>query len=649
MEILAREQRSRFLEALKEYREAFPAGKDLKRKRLVSQVDLLANDEEGLQILYDCMPEFLTTDFFAGSVWENPRRLVPTLVRGTLLAGYPTNVYELLSELRMAAIYEKKVVGQGVSSSWAENFLKEVIVHNFDIAYAEIKQPNWEKYSDWELKKLRLLFDFLVEKIPVHSLKENLLKEIETSVAHRPIVTSRMEMIIDTVHLQFELSESDPIDSRLIYYNNVLHRFSVDKLIEQMPKWGKRKIKTEARLAGENMKTTGLVAHYQLQLLKFIARAYPELIPEALALNLHGIAEFERFRDLVVNMIEAYIVPANKQAVVGLGRVLERNLLSKKPVRHALNRLMSVSIHPHVARHLELGKAGDEPATPRQLLIGGVLNLLGQPLGVRQGNNPTCQSARALSMWSRHAPAKLINLMVDAASSNNVIFRYSNQLIESNKMGNEVGKNFDFNLDYASIVLVPHLDNIYAEMMKMASWSHPIQDPHVSVNPAFYGHWIQTGFLSVYNQVTARIENYDDFVATFYASFHPDFNGGHPLVYPVPLGIFITDASAVMHGFHAISLTRVTKSPKGEWRAYFFNPNSEGPQNWGQEIRPSVHDNGELYGESSLPFFQLVSRIYAFHFNQLQLGDKAEKVPAATVRRVRKLAQESWGVKYKWA
>lgn len=638
----------RFLEALKQFKEALPIGKEQRRKRLISQVDLLTNDMEGLQILYECMPELLDSDFFEGSVWENPTKLVPTLVRGTLLAGYPTNVYEILSELRQLAIYEGRAEVRGASSEWAENFLKEVIVHNFDIAYTEIKQPNWDKYTDSELKKIRVLFDFLVDKIPVHSLKENLLEELETTIAHRPIVTSKIEAMINVVHFQFELDEENPTDNRLQYFCDVLFRYPSEQFKAQLQKWRRRKIKVECRQAGENMKATGLVAPYHLQLLKFITRDHSDMIPEALALNLHGQAEFERFKDAIINIIDDYIVMANKQSVVGLTRVLERNLLSKKPARHALNRLMSVSIHPHVARHLEYGKSNDEPASPRQLLIGGVLSLLGQPLGVRQGNNPTCQSARALSMWSRHAPAKLINLMIDAASSNNVIFRYSNSLIESNKTGDEVGKNFDFNLDFASIALVPHLDNIYAEMMQKAAFSHPGKDPHISVNPAFYGHWIQTGFLSVYNQLTGRIEGYDKFVATFYASFHPEFNGGHPLVYPVPLGIFITDSSGAMRGFHAISLTRVKKAPSGEWRAYFFNPNSEGVQNWGQTIHPSVHGNGEHHGESSLPFYQLMSRVYAFHFNQLQLGDKSEKIPLATIRRVRNLAKESWGKKYQW-
>jgi hypothetical protein len=649
MELLVQEQRMRFLEALKQFKEAMPISKDARRRKLISQVDLLTNDEEGLQVVYDCIPELVESGFFEGSVWERPKGLVPALVRGTLLSGYPNNIYELLSELRFIAIYEQKLVHPQLSVEWVEGFLKDVIVHNFDIAYFEIKQPNEDRYDSSELKKIRLLFDFMVEKIPVQALKTNLLKELETAIAHRPIATAHQEAIIESLHVQFELDRNDKLDQRLQYFCEVMYRYAPEQLKSLLPDWGRRKVKAECELAGENMKATGLIAPYHMHLLKHVAQHFPEFIPESLALNSHGVAEFERHKDLVVNIILDFIVLDNKQAVYGLSRVLERNLFSKKSTLHALHRLMSVRIHPMVARHLNYGQDTEEPATARQLLVGGTLSLLGQPLGVRQGNNPTCQSARALSMWSRHAPAKLINLIIDAASSNNMIFRYGNRLIESNSQGLEVGESFDFNLDYVSIVLVPHLDKIYAEMMRLASLHHPGEDPHVSVNPAFYGHWIQTGFMSVYNQLMGRIEQYEKFIATFYASFHPEFNGGQPMVYPVPLGIFITDSSAYMRGFHAISLTRVRKAEDGEWRAYFFNPNSEGPQNWGQEIRPSVSGNGELHGESSLPFYQLMSRVYAFHFNRLRLGDKIDKIPSATIRRVKRIALDSWGKQYQWA
>jgi hypothetical protein len=431
-------------------------------------------------------------------------------------------------------------------------------------------------------------------------------------------------------------------------YCDILFRYRPEYIEEALPNWSLENLEKEAHSAGALMRKSGLVPLYHLTFLKELARNHPEYIPDLLDLNLHGRAEYTRFQAFICLLIKDYLIPTNKQAVFGLARVLERNLLSKKPVFHALNRLMRINIHPAVEKRLSCGKLQDAPASPRQVLVGGVLSLLGQPLGVRQGYNPTCQSARALSMWSRHAPAKLINLVVDATYSDNLIFRFNNALIESNKKGDRVGEHFDYRLDAASVVLVPHLDRIYGEMMRQASLHHPGKDPHIYVNPAFYGHWIQTGFLSVYNPVSGQIEDYEGFTATFFAAFHPVYNDGHNLVYPVPLGIYITDARAQMQGFHAISLTRVKRDPAGIWRAYFFNPNSEGPQNWGQNIHPSVQDQGEQAGESSLPFHQLASRVYAFHYNQLQLGNKPAQVPEEQIDTVKNLAQNSWGKKYHW-
>ena len=103
-----------------------------------------------------------------------------------------------------------------------------------------------------------------------------------------------------------------------------------------------------------------------------------------------------------------------------------------------------------------------------------------------------------------------------------------------------------------------------------------------------------------------------------------------------------------MIGFHAVSLLRVRKDDSGQMRAYFLNPNNEGRQDWGQGIKPAVMGHGEKHGESSLPFDQFASRIYAFHYNTLEAKDHLNEVPKSTVAKVKKLAKESWGQSYSW-
>jgi len=134
----------------------------------------------------------------------------------------------------------------------------------------------------------------------------------------------------------------------------------------------------------------------------------------------------------------------------------------------------------------------------------------------------------------------------------------------------------------------------------------------------------------------------------FYASFHPLYNDGREVLYPIPIGIFITSNHADMLGFHAVSLLRVDKDPSGKYRAYFLNPNNEGRQDWGQGIKPSVHGNWEKPGESSLPFYQFAARIYAFHYNQLEANAHLHLVDENEILKVKKLAQESWGKSYLW-
>ena len=55
----------------------------------------------------------------------------------------------------------------------------------------------------------------------------------------------------------------------------------------------------------------------------------------------------------------------------------------------------------------------------------------------------------------------------------------------------------------------------------------------------------------------------------------------------------------------------------------------------------STQGHGERFGEASLPFAQLASRLYIFHDEPLQ-GSGALPVPAEELERVKALALASW-------
>jgi len=80
---------------------------------------------------------------------------------------------------------------------------------------------------------------------------------------------------------------------------------------------------------------------------------------------------------------------------------------------------------------------------------------------------------------------------------------------------------------------------------------------------------------------------------------------------------------------------------------YFYNPNRDKNQNWGQGIVTSTNDANELEGESSLPFGQFLSRLYVFHYKPSELGDP-EAVPADDIAEVRALVVEGWGQNFGW-
>jgi|AntRauTorckE5430_2_1112549.scaffolds.fasta_scaffold06767_1 hypothetical protein len=648
----------RLTHSLKAFQDAPSFSKDDKRNRLISQADLLCRNENGVELLYHRMPELDAAGLFAGTVWEDPNQLVAGLVKGTLLAGPPTSTVEVLNELRILNISEGRIQHPAFSPEQAEKFLHQMMVTTFELAFEDFSHPGWSKrYAAGELKKIEMLFSLIKKRLDIGNIKPALLEEIEVIVAHRPVVVTRIKRILRVIDEELELDLSEEKDRKLQYYIRTLFRPSelarkyeahlqYEVALEQL---SAEALKEECLELGQSMFDTGLVSDHQLVLLHYVLKRNPALVPEVLALNAHGLADYERHENFVTQVIQDFIVPGNKQAIYGLARVLQRNILSRKTAWHAINRFVKIDVDPEVAKRLLQGNLSDHNLTAMQSLIGGTLCVLGLPLGVRQGNNPTCQSARGISMWSRHAPAKLINMLIDAATSNNVVFRYEGDQIESADVIQGLTQQFDLQLDPVSITLVPLLDKVYNEMMKRAGLKHFGKDPHASVNPAFYGHWIQTGFRSVYNPTFHAIEKYDEFVRIFYASFHPDYNGGHHLIYPVPTGIFITNASAQMLGYHAISLLRIEEAPEtNEWRAYFFNPNSQGKQDWGQDIQPTVWGNGERHGESSLPVNQFVSRVYAYHFNELRLEDKHLKVPADTVTGITKLSKESWGLKYRW-
>ena len=90
------------------------------------------------------------------------------------------------------------------------------------------------------------------------------------------------------------------------------------------------------------------------------------------------------------------------------------------------------------------------------------------------------------------------------------------------------------------------------------------------------------------------------------------------------------------------AILRVTLDPKDVMRVYFFNPNNDSGQNWGDGVTVSTAGHGERFGEASLPFEQFLSRLYIFHYDPLEHGEMAT-VTRGELDEVIGYIQRSWG------
>ena len=141
---------------------------------------------------------------------------------------------------------------------------------------------------------------------------------------------------------------------------------------------------------------------------------------------------------------------------------------------------------------------------------------------------------------------------------------------------------------------------------------------------------------------TGELVDVDGFLRHFYAAYHPFYNGNQPLIHPQPAGVAVTDSAARFIGWHAIAVLRVSLDPEDTMRVYFYNPNNDSGQDWGDDVVVSTAGSGERFGEASLPFDQFASRLYIFHADPLENG-RPEDVPAEDIARITGYIERSWG------
>jgi hypothetical protein len=95
----------------------------------------------------------------------------------------------------------------------------------------------------------------------------------------------------------------------------------------------------------------------------------------------------------------------------------------------------------------------------------------------------------------------------------------------------------------------------------------------------------------------------------------------------------VTDSAARYLGWQAITILPVGRDPQDVMRVYFYNPNNDSGQDWGDGVVVSMAGQGERFGEGSLPFDQFASRLYIYHVDPFERG-YPDRVPTAELDRV---------------
>ncbi|GGY82820.1 hypothetical protein [Marinobacter zhanjiangensis] len=601
----------------------------------------------GFDALYRRVRAMESAGIFGTSDWAQPSILQPALAKRSLReAGEVTTIVEAISEIRMLAVASRDYFHPGISSEQARHFLTQVMALNLDLLSGQMSEADRERPRQMGLL-VQQLYQYLIGHLGYESLLDSLVAEVWRLLDQGPVqVDSICDMIGQIAKCLYDpdIKTRGTGDAtrlvRALYAPSPACAEDPGLPVYQQRLWemGDAELSNEAACLASCMHDTGLASPYHAVMVRHLrATGQDDLIPAVLGLTMTGLDDLYCYNELVNALIDEAIYPETCQAVYGLTMMLERGSLFTPPVAQALWRQIKLTLSTETARTLT--EAFGDARPPRVYLLAGVLNLLGQPLGVGQGNNPSCQSAIGLSLWAANEADYLLQVLAWAARDNEVLTRFEGHPVSSKDLEVGLVKETPVDVDPVSVVLIPHMDRLYGEMWRRCSDRD--DDAHRWINPEFYGWWVNHEFQVVADIHTGEINDYEGFVSCFYASYHPYYNGNMPLIHPQPAGIAVTDSAARFVGRHAITILRVGLSPSNEMRVYFFNPNNDSGQDWGQGITCSTRGHGEFRGEASLPIAEFASRLYAFHYDPLETGDLTD-VPEDELARVVALGRESW-------
>ncbi|HAQ07806.1 MAG TPA: hypothetical protein DCR24_09880 [Bacillus bacterium] len=565
---------------------------------------ILKREKSGLELLYKHAPDFEAAGLFLGRSWDEVKTLRPELARGTLASGGNMAAAETLSILRVLAVARGMYIHPDLSSKEANDYLRRLLALNLDLLTMRETEEN-RLYLIYKEEQEALLIRFIAEHCFSPEIFTILDAEVKNLVEQRPIVVSKVTSIVESSK-KLTGSNLSPYPSiyaceQSLFYPSELAKSQGD-YVDKLKNASDFFLLREAVQLRNSMLETGLVSVFQAIFLQYISSEKHYLLEVFFGTDSCVREVVRRNFSLIRRLIKTAIRIKTRQSIYGLYRMLERDVFTAEVITE-LEQFLKLQADEVQSAGFIRNSAFDPADLNQDSTLAGIISLLGQPLGVAQGFNPTCQATRLLSYLAQKYPQELIRMVTDLRNNGGIVIEFEGQPISSLELVRQELED-RVHIDEISAALLPHLDAIYNEIFKRSILRGT--SPHKWLNPAFHLAGVLEGF--------AERKQESGFSALFYMFYHPDAGSIINGELPQPADITIYSRNGRPLGIHSILIQRIAVDPSGNVRVYYYNPNNNSHQHWKDGIMTSVSGNGELEGEASVTFDDFLLCLNAFHY-----------------------------------
>ena len=256
--------------ALDKLSQAKPFAKSLYQTEVFQLAIRLAESAEGLSVLYENAPRFDQAGVFHGGLWEDPTKMQPQFVGGSLKVKEGFNsIIELLNEMRMLAIAKGDYLHEELSMGEARAFLNEVLALNLDLLFPPNTEGRQIQLEDHIIRAQRL-FHYLGQELSFKAIADKIVQEIDRLTVQRPIMTGRILTMINMSGALIESGIPSETAEALEKYtraanaptplskhvnNQREYRLKLENAFED-------ELEAEAKIFARAMNDTGLVSPY---------------------------------------------------------------------------------------------------------------------------------------------------------------------------------------------------------------------------------------------------------------------------------------------------------------------------------------------------------------------------------------------------